>query len=235
MSKIYIVGTPIGNLDDITLRAIDTLKNVDIIACEDTRVTSKLLDHFNISKKLIVYNKMNEKSSANGIIKLVKEDNLNVALVCDAGMPLLSDPGFELIKKARNNDIDIELIPGVNAAISAFSLSALSDTFIFHGFPKEKSGQRRKQIEELDHENAHVFYVAPHKFDLLMNDILEVWDDKATLFLARELTKIHETFYYGTPKKIIEELSKGSKKGEYTLVIKIDKPKNKKINKYGKK
>ncbi|MGV2393608.1 UNVERIFIED_CONTAM: 16S rRNA (cytidine(1402)-2'-O)-methyltransferase [Campylobacter lari] len=174
MSKLYIVGTPIGNLKDITLRAIETLQMVDIIACEDTRVTTKLLDHLNIKKRLITYNKINEKVSSEGILNLISNQNYNVALVSDAGMPLVSDPGFELVKAARQNNIEIELIPGVNAAISAFALSGLSNTFVFHGFPKEKSGQRRKQIEGLNEENAHVFYVAPHKFDLLIKDIQEV-------------------------------------------------------------
>lgn len=234
MSKLYIVGTPIGNFDDITLRALNTLKIVDAIACEDTRVTAKLLEHFQINKKLYAYNKINEKASAKGMIDLIIKNDWNLALVSDAGMPLVSDPGFDLVKEARNNNIEIELIPGVNAAISAFALSGLASTFIFHGFPKEKSGQRRKQIEALDNENAHIFYVAPHKFDLLINDIEAVWGNKATLFLARELTKMHESHYYGTLQEIINQLNETSKKGEYTLVVKINKEKNIKINKYAK-
>ncbi|WP_027334978.1 16S rRNA (cytidine(1402)-2'-O)-methyltransferase [Mycoplasmopsis felifaucium] len=232
MSKIYIVGTPIGNFKDITLRALETLKKVDAIACEDTRVTSNLLSHFDIQKKLYPYNKFNEKASSKGLIDLIIKNNYDIALVSDAGMPLVSDPGFDLIKEARLNNIEIELIPGVNAAISAFALSGLSNTFIFHGFPKEKSGQRLKQIENLDDENAHVFYVSPHKFDLLVQDIQTVWNDKAQIFLARELTKMHETHYLGTPTEIIEQLNNTSKKGEYTLVLKITKEKKEKVNKY---
>ncbi|VEU75577.1 Ribosomal RNA small subunit methyltransferase I [Mycoplasmopsis maculosa] len=234
MAKIFLVGTPIGNLKDITFRAIETLKNVDLIACEDTRVTSKLLDYYNIKKRLITYNKINEKASAEGILELIVKDNLNIALVSDAGMPLVSDPGFELIKKARENNIEVELIPGVSASISAFALSGFSNTFIFHGFPEEKSGRRKKQIENLDKNYAHIFYVSPHKFDLFINDIKEVWFDKANLFLARELTKMHESTYFGTPEEIIKSLDNTSRKGEYTIVVKIAQEKNVKINKYKK-
>lgn len=234
MPKIYIVGTPIGNLKDITLRALETFKNVDVIACEDTRVTSILLNHYDIQKRLISYNKINEKSSAKGLIDLITKDDLKLALVSDAGMPLVNDPGFELVKQARENNIEIELIPGVNAAISAFALSGLSNTFTFLGFPKEKSGQRLEQIKNLNPEHAYVFYVAPHKFESLIQDIDNVWGEQATLFLARELTKVHEQYYLGSANEILEQLKNSSSKGEYTLVIKINETKHVKVNKYAK-
>ncbi|WP_029608480.1 16S rRNA (cytidine(1402)-2'-O)-methyltransferase [Mycoplasma simbae] len=232
MSKIYIVGTPIGNLKDITLRALETLKFVDLVACEDTRVSEKLLSHFGISKKLVSYSKIDESKSAAYIIDLILKNNLNVALVSDAGMPLVSDPGFELIKLARANNIDVQLVPGVNAAISAFALSGLSQTFTFHAFPKEKSGQRLKQIQSLDTENSHIFYVSPHKIDNFFADIQTCWGQQATIFVARELTKIHESFYLGSVEQVKEQLAQTSQKGEFTIVVKMNAAKREKINKY---
>ncbi|ENY69606.1 Hypothetical protein, putative tetrapyrrole methylase family protein [Mycoplasmopsis bovigenitalium 51080] len=234
MSKLFIVGTPIGNLNDITFRALETLRNCDLIACEDTRVTKKLLIHFNIQKKLISYSKINEAKSAEYIVNILKSENLNVALVSDAGMPLISDPGFDLIKLARLNDIKIEIIPGVNAAISAFALSGLSSTFVFHGFPKERSGQRKEQLTNLDDKNAHIFYISPHKIDLFLNDIENIWGEKCELFLARELTKIHESQYYGTIFDIKNQLKNDPNKGEFTVVIKIKESQRTKVNKYAK-
>ncbi|UUD35397.1 16S rRNA (cytidine(1402)-2'-O)-methyltransferase [Mycoplasmopsis caviae] len=232
MPKIYIVGTPIGNLKDITLRALETLKNVDIIACEDTRTSSKLLNHYEINKRLISYNKINEKASANGLINLIKKDNLNIALISDAGMPLVSDPGFELIKQARLNKIDVEIVPGVNAAISAFALSGLSNTFVFMAFPKEKSGQRLEQVKSFSAEHSYVFYVAPHKLENFLIDIHNVWSDQAQIFMAREITKLHEEFIYATASELLERNKSNPFKGEITLVIKLKEHKKEKINKY---
>lgn len=234
MSKIFIVGTPIGNLKDITLRALETLKNVDFIACEDTRVTAKLLNHFTISKKLVSYSKINEAKSAQFILNEVMQNDLQIALVSDAGMPLISDPGFELINLARQNNIEIELIPGVNAAISTFALSALSNTFSFHGFPKERQGQRKDQIKNLTCDMAHIFYVSPHKLDLFLDDIEEIWGEKIDVFVARELTKIHESLYFGKISTIKNELNNTSKKGEFTIVLKPLAEQKQKVNKYAK-
>ncbi|WP_027120817.1 16S rRNA (cytidine(1402)-2'-O)-methyltransferase [Mycoplasmopsis lipofaciens] len=232
MSKIYIVGTPIGNLKDITFRAIETLKKVDFIACEDTRVTKKLLTFYKINKPLLTYNKDNEKNSAKGLIKKIIKNNIDIALVSDAGMPLISDPGFELIKEARSNDIQLELIPGVNAAISAMALSGLSNTFTFLGFPKEKSSQRKKQIEEFNEQNAYIFYVSPHKINNFLEDIYAIHSDNAEIFLARELTKLHEQHYRGSANEISKLLEEGSSKGEFTMVVKLKTIKKNKINKY---
>ncbi|AIA29709.1 hypothetical protein MCAL160_0057 [Mycoplasmopsis californica HAZ160_1] len=232
MSKIYIVGTPIGNLKDITLRALETLASVDLIACEDTRVSAKLLNHYQINKKLVSYSKINESKSAEYIIDTIIKNNLNLALISDAGMPLVSDPGFELIKLARAKNIDVILIPGVNAAISTFSLCALSQTFIFHGFPKEKRIQRQTHFQSLDTQNAHIFYVSPHKLDNFLDDIESVWGEKIELFIARELTKIHETTYCGNITQIRQTLDTTSKKGEFTIAVKIHEVKKEKINKY---
>ncbi|WP_029513137.1 16S rRNA (cytidine(1402)-2'-O)-methyltransferase [Mycoplasmopsis primatum] len=232
MSKIFIVGTPIGNLADITYRAVETLKFVDIVACEDTRVTAKLLNYYNIKMKMIVHNKDNEKDSAKGIVEMLTKDDINLALVSDAGMPLVNDPGFELIKLARKNDIPIEIIPGVNAAITAFALSGLSNTFIYLGFPKEKENQRLNQIKEFKSEHSYVFYVATNKIEKFLLEIESIWKDQIELFLAREMTKIYEQFYCGTPQEVINQLHNSSTKGEFTLVAKIKEIKKVKVNKY---
>ncbi|MBT1323129.1 16S rRNA (cytidine(1402)-2'-O)-methyltransferase [Mycoplasmopsis bovis] len=232
MSKIYIVGTPIGNLKDITYRAIETLRKVDWIACEDTRVTSKLLSAYDIKKPLVIHNKNNEKSSAKSIINKLISNNQSIALVSDAGMPLVNDPGFEIIKLANANNIDIEIIPGVSASITAFALSGLSSTFLYMGFPKEKEGQRLKQIESFGTEHAYVFYVGNSKIEKFLSEIYKVWNNDATVFLAREMTKIHEQFYSGNANDVLEELKNSSAKGEFTIVIKIEETKREKVNKY---
>ncbi|WP_406617893.1 16S rRNA (cytidine(1402)-2'-O)-methyltransferase [Mycoplasmopsis lipophila] len=233
MSKLFIVGTPIGNLKDITLRALETLELVDFIACEDTRVTSKLLQHYNIKKSLLIYNKFNEKESTKGIINLL-DQNKNIALVSDAGMPLLSDPGFILLKEVKLTDHEIIIIPGVNAAITAFALANFSNTFTFNGFPKETSVQRQKELQKLNDEYAHIFYVAPHKLINFLNDIHLIFQDKADIFLVKELTKIYEMSFIGTPLEILKQLNENNLKGEFTLVLKIKKEEHKKINKYAK-
>lgn len=232
MAKLFIVGTPIGNLKDITLRALETLEQVDYIACEDTRVTSKLLNHYNLKKSLLNYNKFNEKESAKGIIKLLDQDK-NIALVSDAGMPILSDPGFVLIKEVKQTNHQIVLIPGVNAAISAFALANLSNSFVFHCFPKETQNQRIKQLQELQVEHSHIFYVAPHKLINLLQDIDQIYANNAKIFLAKELTKMFEQTFEGTAQELLNEFkAKESIKGEFTLVLKINQEKHQKINKY---
>ncbi|MBZ4195171.1 16S rRNA (cytidine(1402)-2'-O)-methyltransferase [Mycoplasma tauri] len=232
MSKIYIVGTPIGNLKDITYRAIEVLKSVDYIACEDTRVTNKLLSAYSINAKLLLHNKINEKESAKGIISMLNKEDLSIALVSDAGMPLVNDPGFELIKLANENNIKIDLIPGVNAAISAFCLSAMSSTFVYMGFPKEKVGQRLQQIKDFKREHAYIFYVGNSKITNFLSEINSVWGNEIHVFLAREMTKIHEQFYRGNANDVLNELNNGSAKGEFTLVLKLENIKKEKKNKY---
>ncbi|MEA4115685.1 16S rRNA (cytidine(1402)-2'-O)-methyltransferase [Mycoplasma sp. 744] len=232
MSKIFLVATPIGNMKDITYRAVETLKNVDYIACEDTRVAQKLLNYWNIQKKLFIYNKFNENNSAKGLIDLILKENKSLALISDAGMPLISDPGFNLVKLAREKEINIELIPGVNAAITAMALSGFTNEFVFHGFPKEKTQQKKDQLENLDHNFSHIFYIAPHKLINLLELINNIWKDKAKLFLCKELTKIYEQHFYGTAEEILNDLKKTNIKGEYTLVIYIKSEKKVKINKY---
>ncbi|MBW0599739.1 16S rRNA (cytidine(1402)-2'-O)-methyltransferase [Mycoplasma anatis] len=231
-NKIYIVGTPIGNMEDITLRALRILKEVDVIACEDVRVTKKLLDRYEISdKKLVTYNNFNEETSSDYLLKLYEEGS-NIALVSDAGMPVMSDPGFELIKQCYENKLNIEVIPGVNAAVTAFVMSNLDNNFTFKGFIKDKTQQRVNQLKDLDY-GTYIFYVSPHKLVDTLKDIYKVFSGQERLFLAKELTKMHQEFFRGNALDIIELLAKkDSIKGEYTLVINIKKPKKEKINKY---
>ncbi|MBU4693135.1 16S rRNA (cytidine(1402)-2'-O)-methyltransferase [Mycoplasma sp. CSL7491-lung] len=234
MSKIYIVGTPIGNLKDITLRAIETLQNVDIIACEDTRVTFKLLSKLNIlGKKLITYNAHTESNSAKGIIKLV-EGGQNVALVSDAGMPVVSDPGFDLIKLAREKNIDLEIIPGVSAVITAFAGSSFSNNFTFCGFIKDKTIQRVHELEKLT-VGTYIYFVSPHKLLKTLEDIDSVFKGLEQLCLTKELTKIYETWDFGTASELLSKYQElDSIKGEFTLVLNIPKVKREKVNKYKK-
>ncbi|QCZ36917.1 16S rRNA (cytidine(1402)-2'-O)-methyltransferase [Mycoplasma nasistruthionis] len=238
MAKLYIVGTPIGNLEDITIRALNTLKSVNFIACEDTRVTRKLLDRYLepneiASKKLFKYDKFTEKNSAKGIINLIEQGN-DVALVSDAGMPVVSDPGFDAISQALAQDIDIEIIPGVTAAITAFVGSNFSAEFTFLGFIKDKTQQRINQLKELA-IGTYIFYVSPHKLIQTLDDIYTVFQDKAQLCLTKELTKLYEQWFRGNALELKEHFqSLDSIKGEYTLVLNIPKSKREKVNKYKK-
>lgn len=230
--KLFIVGTPIGNFDDITLRALDILKKVDVIACEDTRVTLKLLNHFDIkNKKLISYHNFNEKNSSKGIIDLIINKNLSVALVSDAGMPTISDPGFNLIEEARKQHIDFVVIPGVSATTTAICASNLGTEFTFLGFGKLKKNQLVSQISSLK-EGVYILFSAPHKIKFLLDIINENIEDHS-IFVGRELTKTFESYYWGNALEIKKQLQ-NNLKGEMTLVLRINKSKKQKENKYRK-
>lgn len=233
MSKLFIVGTPIGNLKDITLRALETLKLVDYIACEDTRVSQKLLNYYQISnKKLITYNNFNEINSTKGIISLIKQGK-KVALISDAGMPVVSDPGFKLIKEAKNKNIIVELVPGISALTCIFTLSSLNSTFSFHGF---FPATENKMITSLNALNTgqHIFFISPHKLEKSLQIINKVLANKAQIFLAKEITKLNEKYYFGNAQQVLEQLDKNYK-GEFSIAINITKPKREKINKYKKR
>ncbi|MCK5945664.1 MAG: 16S rRNA (cytidine(1402)-2'-O)-methyltransferase [Mycoplasmataceae bacterium] len=229
MNKIYIIGTPIGNLSDITLRALETLKELDVIACEDTRVTRKLLNHYEItSKKLISYHDKNEKASAKGIVDLI-EQGLKVGVVSDAGMPVINDPGFEVIRQCIENDIHIEVIPGVSATTTAIALSNLDTHFKFLGFFKPKTGQRQNQLKKLT-PGTYLAFGSPHRLMGELEDIKEVLGEETKVFIGRELTKKFETHYRGNVVEVIESV-KDEIKGEFTIVFEIKKVK---VNKYAR-
>lgn len=230
MSKLYIVGTPIGNMKDITLRALETLKEVDVIACEDTRVTKKLLSHHEIRyDKLVAYHDQNEKASAKGIVEMINAGQ-SVAIVSDAGMPVVADPGFEVIRQAIAAGIEFEVIPGVSAVTTSIVLSNLDTHFKFLGFLKPKPIQRQNELKALA-PGTYIAYISPHKMEKTLEDFDIVFGDSVKVFLGRELTKKFESHYRGTPKEVFEQV-KDHIKGEFTIVFEVKKVK---VNKYAKK
>ena len=214
--ELYIVATPIGNLNDITIRALETLKNVDYIAAEDTRHTLKLLNHFDISKPLISYYKENEKTKSEVIIEKLEEGK-NIALVSDAGTPGISDPGEEVIKKAIERNIKVIPIPGACAAINAIICSGFSTKeFEFIGFLSAKKSEKVKKLDELKYDlRTLIIYEALHKLESTLNTMLEVLGDR-NICIARELTKIHEEFIRG---KISEILNSVEYRGECVILV----------------
>lgn len=214
--ELYLVATPIGNLNDITIRALETLKNVDYIAAEDTRHTLKLLNYFDISKPLISYYKENEKTKSEVIIEKLEEGK-NIALVSDAGTPGISDPGEEVIKKAIERNIKVIPIPGACAAINAIICSGFSTKeFEFIGFLSAKKSEKVKKLEELKYDlRTLIIYEAPHKLESTLNTMLEVLGDR-NICIARELTKIHEEFIRG---KISEILNSVEYRGECVILV----------------
>ncbi|AXE60767.1 16S rRNA (cytidine(1402)-2'-O)-methyltransferase [[Mycoplasma] phocae] len=233
-NKIFIVGTPIGNLEDISIRALNTLKASDIILCEDTRVSQKLLRHYDIiNKKLISYHNYNEKTLAPKIINMIL-DHQKVSLISDAGMPCISDPGFEIINLAKINNIEVEVIGGPTALIHAVIKANFSSEFSFIGFLKDKTQARQNYLKSLDF-GTYVCYVSPHKLEATIADFDLVFGDKVRLFLIKEMTKLYEKTYEGNPADVLKQIRLDSQKGEYSLVFKINKPTHIKINKYPKK
>ncbi len=233
--KLYIVGTPIGNLDDITIRAVEILKKVDVILAEDTRQTLKLLNHFEISKHMISYHRHNEDDKIEKIVEILNSGK-NLALVSDAGMPIISDPGQNLVKYLVKNNYDIEVVPGVTALITAIVKSGLDSTrFTFEGFLSVNKKQRKERLKSLVNETrTMIFYEAPHKILSTLKDMYEYFGNR-DICIARELTKIHEEYRYTNFKDAIINIEENGIKGEIVLVIsgasedKINEEKNKEI------
>lgn len=217
--KLYIVGTPIGNLGDITIRAIETLKDCDVILAEDTRQTLKLLNHFNIQKKMISYHRHNEDEKINTVVDLL-DNGKNLCLVSDAGMPIISDPGQNLVKYLVSNNYDLEVIPGVTAITTAIVKSGMDSTrFTFEGFLSINKKQRKKRLEALKcEERTMIFYEAPHKLLATLEDMLDVFGNR-NICIARELTKIHEEFIRTSFKEAIRTIKENGIKGEIVLII----------------
>jgi 16S rRNA (cytidine1402-2'-O)-methyltransferase len=217
--KLYIVATPIGNLDDMTLRALKTLNDVGMIAAEDTRHTRKLLSHFKIHTKLVSYFQGKELEKAEGIIAALK-DGFDVALVSDAGTPCISDPGYPLLVRAIEEGVDVVPIPGPSALAAAISAAGLpTDAFTFVGFLPDKPGKRRKRMEALaaiDH--TIVLYVSKYKAERVLEEFLEVFGDRRAC-LCRELTKVHEEFVRAPLSELLMHVRKDPPKGEMTLVV----------------
>lgn len=219
--KLYLVATPIGNLDDITIRAIKTLKEVDLIAAEDTRHTLKLLNYLEIKKPLLSYYKQTEKSKSTILIeKLLK--GMNIALVSDAGTPGISDPGTEIVKRCIENGITVIPIPGACALINALICSGLNtDEFVFAGFLPVNQTEKKNKLEELKKEpRTLIFYEAPHKLINTLQKLLEIFGNRKVV-LAKEITKIHEEYYRTDLKTFLEKTIEP--KGEYVILLEGNK------------
>ena len=220
MGKLYIVSTPIGNLEDMTFRAIETLKAVDLIAAEDTRHTRELLNHFNIETKLTSYHEHNKYDKADEIIKKIKE-GLNVAIVTDAGTPIVSDPGDELVKKAIAENIEVTAVPGCCAAINALVLSGLnSKSFVFVGFLADDNKKLKEQLDELKNETrTMIFYISPHDVIKNLKLLIDTFGEMRLASISREMTKIHEETVRGTLKELLTNFESRDIKGEFVLVV----------------
>src|SRR5437660_6502938 len=218
---LYLVGTPIGNLEDITLRAVRVLKEVDVIACEDTRQTQKLLNHYAIVTRTISYHEHNEMTRSAELVKEMQE-GASVALVTDAGMPGISDPGFRLISLAIRHHLPVVPIPGASAFLAALVASGLpTDSFRFSGFLPAKRGERRAVLEAIrTSPRTQVFYEAPHRVVETLSDVVEVLGVARHVVVAREVTKVHEEFLRGRAGEVLGTLkARDGVKGEITLLI----------------
>ena len=224
INGLYVVSTPIGNLKDITLRALDVLKNSDIILCEDTRVSKKLLSHYKINNKIISYHKFNEKKKLDKILEILKE-GYSMSLISDAGTPAISDPGKLLIKKCIEENIAIIPVPGASAVVASLSISGFSDQFYFHGFLSDTDNSIKKEFEIFKKNNCtSIFFISAQKLKKKLKLLKDYFPDQEIL-ICRELTKIHESFYRGNISKINN--FDFIPKGEVTVLI--SETKNKKI------
>ncbi len=219
-SKLYIVSTPIGNLEDITLRALNILKQVDLIACEDTRTTKKLLSRYQIQKPLTSYHEHNEIEKAKELLSMLQEGH-SIALVTDAGTPGVSDPGFRIVKLASENGVQIFSVPGPSAAVAALSISGLpTSSFTFLGFPPKQKKRLIEYLERIkDYPETLIFYESPRRVIKTLESMAEVFGER-NASLGREITKMYEETLRGTLSEIVTTLkSRDNLKGEFTLVI----------------
>lgn len=223
---LFLIATPIGNLEDITYRAIETLKNVEVIFSEDTRITNQLLKHYNIKKKLISNHQYNEEENKEKLLEYLK-NGYNVGLVTDRGTPVISDPGYELSKIAIENNYNVVAIPGACAFVQALIVSNLDlFPFTFYGFLNSRQSKRKKELEDLKSmKSAIIFYESPHRLEETLNDILEILGNRKCS-ISREITKKFEEIYRGTVTEVINEVKDA--KGEFVIVIEG----NKSVNNY---
>lgn len=223
MGKLFIISTPIGNLGDITLRALEVLKQMDGIICEDTRRTSLLLNHYQIQKPLLILNDFNEAKNMDSIIQRLKGGE-NLAIVSDAGTPLISDPGYKLVRECIHQGIKVDSLPGPSSVITALTLSGLPpDKFLFVGYPPEKSGKRTKWLEDLKKVDATIImFISPHKLLKNLEGMKEVFGDMEVV-LAHELTKVHQSVEKKKISKWLETFNPpaGIPKGEYVLLFNL--------------
>ena len=223
MSKLFVVPTPIGNLQDITYRAVEILSNVDLILAEDTRVSQKLLKHYNIKTKMVSYHMHNEHKITKDVI-----ENLNkgvaIALISDAGTPGISDPGFLLIRSCIENNIQVECLPGATAFVPALVQSGIpTNRFLFEGFLPHKKGRTKKLTQLSKEEKTIILYESPHRLIKTLEDLCKYFGQETKASVSRELTKIHEETIHGTLKTIKDYYSKKNPKGEIVIVVASNK------------
>ena len=219
MSKLYLVPTPIGNLNDITLRALETLKEVDFILAEDTRQTLKLLKHFSIEKRLIAHHQHNEHKTTERIIDSLKNGE-TIALVSDAGTPAISDPGFLLTRECIKNDIEVETLPGATAFVPALVNSGFPcDKFVFEGFLPHKKGRQTRLNFLKEETRTIIFYESTHRLLKTLTQFAEFFGEDRMVSVSRELTKMHEETVRGTAKEVIEYYNNNVTKGEIVIVV----------------
>ncbi len=223
--KLYLVPTPIGNMGDITQRALEVLQQVDLVACEDTRHSGSLLKRLGLSKRLISYHDFNEARRAEQLLTKIKQ-GMSVAVITDAGSPGISDPAYRVVQAAIAGNVDIVPLPGATAIIPALSASGLpTDRFFFEGFLPHKSAAREKRLEQLkEFEHTLVFYESPHRVEKTLRDMLEVLGNRQVC-LAREISKLYEQFIRGSISDILAEIASKSPKGEIVLIIKGERAK----------
>ncbi len=227
--KLYVVATPIGNLNDISKRALDTLQEADLIACEDTRQTIKLLNHYDIKTKMVSYHKFNEKDKANSLVKDLLEGK-NIALVSDAGTPCISDPGYNLVKEAREAGIPVFGIPGASATVTALSVSGLATTsFSFLGFLSNDTSKFNEEIDLMKESKIRTFiiYESPKRIVKLVNRLKDEFPN-SLIYIASDLTKIHERGFYGSIEDVYNTIKEDEniEKGEYALILEKCEEKN---------
>ncbi|MBE9177161.1 16S rRNA (cytidine(1402)-2'-O)-methyltransferase [Oculatella sp. LEGE 06141] len=217
---LYVVATPIGNLEDITFRAVRVLQSVDVIAAEDTRHTGKLLQHFQIATHQVSYHDHNRFSRLPELVARLQQGQ-TIALVTDAGMPGISDPGYELVKACADEKIRVVPIPGASAVITALSAAGLpTDRFVFEGFLPTKGAERRDRLQTLESESrTMVFYEAPHRLRQTLQDLSTTMGAERAVVLARELTKLHEEFWRGTLAEAIAYYAERQPQGEFTVIV----------------
>ncbi|MCL4541297.1 MAG: 16S rRNA (cytidine(1402)-2'-O)-methyltransferase [Chloroflexi bacterium] len=216
---IYLVATPIGNLNDITLRALDVLRSVHVVAAEDTRKTRILLRHFNLTKRVISFHAYNEQRAVEGIINLVRTGQA-VAIVTDAGTPGIADPGYSIVRAAQAAALPVTLIPGPTAFVAALVLSGLpSHSFIFRGFPPHRPGQRRRFLAD-DAQQPHtlIYYESPHRLHAFLHDALAMFGDRQAA-IASELTKYYERIQRGSLSELSQRSAESELRGEFTIII----------------
>lgn len=219
MSKLYIVPTPIGNLEDMTFRAIKVLKEVDIILAEDTRNSGKLLKHFEISTQMFSHHMHNEHKTVENLVKRLQSGE-TIALISDAGTPAISDPGFLLTRACVENNIEVECLPGATAFVPALVNSGLpNDRFVFEGFLPEKKGRQTRFLALAEEPRTMIFYVSPHKLLKTLEEFIQYFGEDRPVSVSRELTKLHEETFRGTAKEVLTHFSQKAIKGEIVVVV----------------